>query len=686
MPTVDIPTEPKVEHLLNKEIKSMRYKNLTITITLRCLSILVLAGLVMLPISDGISCTDDDRRYQTLRNRSAKLRTYHKYSEDAYMGWLVLANLNVSENRDGFPVSSASVSLSMVDAVLLRKLYETDRKVTRTSKSYYGNATIEAAVFPWHFKNGEMDNAIDTPNPSTTLIAASRKQIKNRAYVTLVKEKDGSVHEGWFDFTTSGNMMGLIKLERTTGYKYIDRYRDEWTATVHYTETVEVYDSLIGTPTQLQMNKDGKMVRFYDSGQRTGKEVSFIGTSKEGKALASISGFDINGCDFASQRVEKQIRSPNYNNTVTLVHTKRRLDGSMDEKRHSGETEKSLRKKYRHLQAKPEKWFDKLKKKRTHTWEEWIDTNAELSINAFISSHWNDGNPYPWFLEAYNTRAEVAAAKAAHREFYELIANRWQNKGRRVPPTASGPKAVLAALYKTAKIETKEGQEKIRTYDGPQTSEAILAAYDDSYTLFPSERRDRMDAAYPKETWIQDFLNRGAEFTHFGDYEKYLDSRQVFMNRSNDPSVWSSGQYGIRPCSTLEAYKDAFIKREIWIQETWNRVLEEHPDVTGMAIEGNNYLPFKAGLTYVRRNGPFTTTWGTMLSAEEKEDLIMHGIHPKGIEIVYIDNDYKVLSEKPHPWDPKSPDAKAVTEKVLKEMMPELRPIPAETTDTDSKN
>ncbi len=664
----------------------MRYKNLTIKITFGCLSILVLAGLLMLSISDGISCTDDDRRYQTLRNRSAKLRTYHKYSEDAYMGWSVLANLNVSENRDGYPVSSASVSLSVVDAVLLGKLYETDKKVNRTSKSYYGNATLMAAVFPWNFKNGELDNAIDTPNPSTTLIAASRKQIKNRAYVTLVKEKDGSVHEGWFDFTTNGNMMGLIKLERTTGYKYIDRYRDEWTATVHYTETVEVYDSLLGTPTQLQMNKDREMVRVYDSGQRTGKEVSFIGTSIEGKALASISGFDINGCDFASQRVEKQIRSPNYNNTLTLVHTKRHLDGSIDEKRHSGETEKSLRKKYRHLQAKPEKWFDKLKKKPTRTWEEWIDTNAELSINAFISSHWNDGNPYPWFLEAYNTRAEVAAAKTAHREFYELIANRWQNKGRRVPPTASGPKAVLAALYKTQKIEIDEGPQKIRTYEGPQTSEAIMAEFDDSYTLFPSERRDRMDAAYPKETWIQEFLNRGGKFTHFGDYEKYLDSRQVFMHRSNDPSVWSSGLYGIRPCSTLEAYKDAFIKREIWIQETWNRVLEIHPDVTGMAIEGKNYLPFKAGLTYVRRNGPFTTTWGTMLSAEEKENLIMHSIHPKGIKIIYIDNDFNIVSEKPLPWNPKSPDAKAVTEEVLKQMIPELRPKPAETTDTDSEN
>ncbi len=130
------------------------------------------------------------------------------------------------------------------------------------------------------------------------------------------------------------------------------------------------------------------------------------------------------------------------------------------------------------------------------------------------------------------------------------------------------------------------------------------------------------------------------------------------MSRSNDPSIWASEIGGVRPASTLEAYKEAFIEREIWIQNTWNRVKEEHPDATGMAVEGENYLPFKDNLTYVRRNGPATSTWGTMLSREDMDNLTMRGIHPKGIEIVYIDNDYNILSEKPPPWNPESPRLK----------------------------
>ena len=42
----------------------MRYKNLTITITLGCLSFVALVGLVMLPIADVISCSGNDEEWE----------------------------------------------------------------------------------------------------------------------------------------------------------------------------------------------------------------------------------------------------------------------------------------------------------------------------------------------------------------------------------------------------------------------------------------------------------------------------------------------------------------------------------------------------------------------------------------------------------------------------------------------
>ncbi len=350
--------------------------------------------------------------------------------------------------------------------------------------------------------------------------------------------------------------------------------------------------------------------------------------------------------------------------THSPVHPEDSPGTVIDGKRHLGETVASLRKKYPHLLPPSVEYYKKLEEKPTHTWEEWVDNNVELSMISHITRLWNDGNPLPSDLEAYDIPEKLAPREASFREFFEDQAKIGKGSGRSVPPITRPP---LSESLKEVESASP------KTYEGPQTTEAIMMEFDDMYTRIPSERVDRMEAVHPKETWIQDFLNKGAQFKHYDDYDRYLNSRAVFMNRSKDPSVWTSGIGGVHPASTLEAYKEAFIEREIWIQETWNRVVEENPDVTGMAIEGDNYLPFKDNLTYVRRNGPATTTWGTMLTDKQEEDLIMRGIHPKGIEIVYIDNDYNILSEKPPPWNPKSPDAKAVTEEVLKDMMPEIR-------------
>ena len=353
-----------------------------------------------------------------------------------------------------------------------------------------------------------------------------------------------------------------------------------------------------------------------------------------------------------------------FYSTHSPLHPEDSPGTAIDGKRHSEETAASLRKEYPHLLPPSVEFYKKLEEKPTHTWEEWVDNNVELSMISHITRLWNDGNPLPSDLEAYDTHEKLAPKEASFREFFEEQAKIGKEEGRGVP-------AITRSLLSESLKEVESAPPKL--YEGPQTTEAIMAEFDDMYTRIPSERVDRMEAAHPKEAWIQDFLNNGAQFKRFSDYDKYLDSRGVFMNRSKDPSVWTSEIGGVRPASTLEEYKEAFIEREIWIQNTWNRVQEEHPEATGMAIEGENYLPFKDNLTYVRRNGPATTTWGTMLSDEQQEDLIMRGIHPKGIEIVYIDNDYNILSEKPQPWNPKSPDAKAVTEEALKEMMPELR-------------
>ncbi len=204
-----------------------------------------------------------------------------------------------------------------------------------------------------------------------------------------------------------------------------------------------------------------------------------------------------------------------FYSTHSPFRTDELSDTTIDGERLSGETVESLRKKYPHLQPPPDEWFGRLSEKPTHTWEEWIDNRVELAVNRYIALRWNKGNPLPWVLEAYDTPEKLAEKLAAtetyYRKFFEEAAKGWQERGRSVPATACSDPPELAEHGK-------------KIYEGPQTTEAIMAEFDNVYSRVPTERLDRMDAAYPKETWIQDFLDKGAQFTDIGDYEKYLDS------------------------------------------------------------------------------------------------------------------------------------------------------------------
>ena len=331
----------------------------------------------------------------------------------------------------------------------------------------------------------------------------------------------------------------------------------------------------------------------------------------------------------------------------------------------AGYTVASLRKKYPHLQPGPQAWVEQQLKKPTRTWAEWIDTKVELHIHDFLYVRWNNGNPQPWFLEAYGTPEQLAAKVADSKKRFEKIAERHQERGVSVPPTAKS-----APHFPQTQAEL-DNPHHLDIYEGPQDIEAIMTEFDHRYhRTFSGDRAEEIEAAYPKEAWIQAFLDKGGSFRDIYDYDKYMNSRGVLLMRSKDPSMWTSEIGGVRPAGTLEAYTDAFIEREIWIQETWKHALRENPDMTGIAIEGEHYLPMRKNLTYVRNDGNGgITSWGGMLSSEDHKNLL-RGIEPEGMEVVYIDENYNVTS-KPPPWDPNSPDANKSVENALRDQMSE---------------
>ena len=205
-----------------------------------------------------------------------------------------------------------------------------------------------------------------------------------------------------------------------------------------------------------------------------------------------------------------------FYSTYTSIHHEESPGTFIDENFLSDVTIASLRKKYPHLQPHSVEWAKSQREKPTHTWDEWIDTNVKLNMNGYIALLWESSELSLVLenLEKYDTPEKLQPVEANLRKFYEEQAKGWQNQGGTiVPPTVNGfPPDYLEAL------EAKSSDVRVG-YEGPQTPDAIMdrfdalfsGSYSDSDSGY-SDSTSRPDSASWKKTWIQDFLNKGAEF------------------------------------------------------------------------------------------------------------------------------------------------------------------------------
>ena len=272
----------------------MRYKNLTITITLGCLSLVALVGLVMLPNDYlyGCSANSSDPNSGPLWNKPsetlADFYAYHKYSEHFGMGWEINASLYVKKNEDGYGVSHASAYPTIVDPQALGLLYEDGYQYN--SKSYHGNVTVKAAVFPWYYNyrdDGPQENYINTPYPSTLLIARAIKVTLKAKWLYLTSTTHGSDHSVRAEVTAGGSIKGLVNLGGTAGYEYTKSNGQVWTAEIGGDTTMD--DFVAGRP--------------------TGRRADFTGNSEYGKAWASVRGFAMETCGFPCELVSLKLKS-----------------------------------------------------------------------------------------------------------------------------------------------------------------------------------------------------------------------------------------------------------------------------------------------------------------------------------------------------------------------------------------
>ncbi len=299
-------------------------------------------------------------------------------------------------------------------------------------------------------------------------------------------------------------------------------------------------------------------------------------------------------------------------------------------------------------------------KETVETWEEWIDARTEAWLGVQV------------LHGVLKTPAEIRAKRPKIREGVRKLAEMFKPYLDK-PPTVGGkpPWHLIPGATSPIIVPPKK-------YEGPQTVEGLMEAFDAKYVEFYPDANS-YDDYYSRSEWIQMLLDKGMHFENRDDYNVLLNIRGWVINAESNPEWWTEGKGGVSPTDNFETYKNEYIDRQIWQQEIYKRVTTEDPTATGVRFfddRPDKYLVTSPNTLYVNRDGSAIRFWGTgakaRLTDEQQRLLIEEGVHPEGVDVVYVDNDYNILSEKPPPFDMETYIRSYMTDEQLEEEAIEL--------------
>ena len=265
------------------------------------------------------------------------------------------------------------------------------------------------------------------------------------------------------------------------------------------------------------------------------------------------------------------------------------------------------------------------------SWEEYLDTTTEHILGTLVQ--WGNCKT----LEEVESQRKVTRAALVRK-----IA-----KYRKTHPPPKHPNAFIPELHPKS-----DGS---YSYSGQQTSVALISEFDAKYFEKHPEAIE-LDEHFPKEVFLQKFLDKGYHVNEYSDYADILGLRRQLIKFKDVPAAWRSGDLNIPITTNFEEYVDGYIDRKVWELNIIKKVSNENPEVSVVSIffppsHPDKFLPSVGKMTYIRQKPSGSMRmWGSRLSSEQRSNLLYKGIEPEGIEIVYIDDDYNVV-EKPAPFD-----------------------------------
>ena len=271
------------------------------------------------------------------------------------------------------------------------------------------------------------------------------------------------------------------------------------------------------------------------------------------------------------------------------------------------------------------------------TWDEWLDATVEVLLAEAIL-YGKIKTPYFTMYWRKDTQEEVALRRQRLQESLARYIKRLQ-WWLKPPPEYPG------SLQSISELGDYQGSH-------PQTAASLLDNFD---AVFRDKhpKAAYLDEHYLTEVWLKTLLEKGAHFNNYNDYRFYLGVRKSLLRQKEKPEEWISGRHDLPITTNFEEYSDGFIDRKVWEYNIVQKVRAENPGTSPTVYfdphDPDKYFPIVGSMTYVNlgEDRGRMSTFGTMLTEEQRENLLNKGIKPKGIEIIYLDDDNNVLSEPP---------------------------------------
>ncbi len=283
-------------------------------------------------------------------------------------------------------------------------------------------------------------------------------------------------------------------------------------------------------------------------------------------------------------------------------------------------------------------------------------------------AHLHDSKPHPHVTSDGNVVSHIHTYNIPVEDKQDAASN------KEVPTTTSSGTAVQ---QQKEKYKVQAAWERIvdvaavkRDWQPYTIAEMHELWWHDELGIHWQKYQGWIEDIYPHDEWLQRCMDLGHPLLAGYNYRSALGIRRSLHSEREDfnnldPYDFKTPDYTVRdsllselgiPAGsniTWEAYEDLFIKSKVIAQYIFEREYRTDPNYIGGTVSAIGvFTPFQKDTAYVHvdLDTRYVGVTGARLTPEEREDLMVYGIAPKGMHIIYRDKDGNPLpSDAPKP-------------------------------------